>query len=660
MIRLLLRLFATIAICLSLALFLRLILTPDPVGSVFIQAQKLENAGLVQAALARYELIAGRHPESPYAPQALSSEARLLEARGAQSGDIPTLRRAAQMYLRLAKSYPNNPSAPLALQKAGKLASENLNDRPLARAIYSQILQQNGENTEVGADALVQLAHLQIEDGQGHAAQKILQGVLRKWNNNAVVGPQAQYFLGLCYETLFKNRDWATRAYDAVIAGYPSSQWAAQAKARVGLLEYAALRGVRPTRRVMLDIAPLPDENDVDAPDDSLWSALRIALAARGLSGDPVLSRGYSLAPFYAGLTTDDASQIVEPPFDAWENAVGAAGYRFTIKGGGRAEEALRDLQDELDAAHLPLVFWQREGKPTWSLCVGYDSERGEVMLQNRGARFDTLAAKTWAASWNKPSEFGKPFTLISLVSGGSGTRAKPNTNTNANANPSLTPTPFPTPLPGQTPLPIIEGPPAFVWQIPALKEAAPLHKTAARAAIMLARSGTAQQLLNIAALDFWSQTLDGAARELRSPAAVALPMPTPVPTPDSSVYDPAPTPTSVPAVAAPTPSPREFLTRAQGLWPFWGAPAQDWIDKRREAANWCRLAALKTGESRFTGAATAFDTSALALETASQNAGTLDPSGLEQNAGALQSIAQECRRARDAERDAARLLSAE
>ncbi len=657
MLRLLLRLFATIAICLSLVLFLRLILTPDPVRNVFVQAQKLENSGLVQAALARYELIVQRHPESPYAPQALEREAELLEARGKQSGNKPTLRRAAAIYLRLAKSYPTNPAAPLALQSAGKLASENLGDRLLARAIYTQVFQQNGENTETGASALVQLAHLQIEDGQGKAAQKILQGVLRKWNGNAVVGAQAQYFLGVCYETLFKSRDWATRAYDQVIADYPTSDWATQAKARLGLLQYSAMGGRRPTRRVLLDIAPLPDENDAQTPDDSLWSALRLALAARGLSGDPVLSRGYSLAPFYAGLNVDDAGKTVEPPFDAWENAVGASGYRYTIKGGGREDEALRDLQDELDGAHLPLVFWQKDGKPTWSLCVGYDSERGEVMLQNRGAQFDTLAAKTWAASWKTPSEFGKPFTLIALVPNGAGQTSK--TRSKAKALPSLTPTPFPTPLPGQTPQPIIEGPPAFVWQIAPLKEAAPLHKTAGRAAILLSRSGTPGQLLNSAALDFWSRTLDVAAREVLSPAPVASPTLTPVPTPDSSVYDPAPTPSPVPVVTS-TPSPREFLTRARSLWPFWGAPARDWIDKRREAANWCRLAALKTGESRFSAAATAFDTSASALETASQSAGVLDPARLEADVNALRTIAQECRRARDAENVAARLLGSE
>ena len=666
--RLLLRLFAAIAICLSLLLFLSLILTPDPVGSVFVQAQKLENAGLVQAALARYELIAQRHPESPYAPRAIENEAELLEARAKQNGDTSTLRRAAALYLRLAKSYPKSPSAPSALQSAGELATQ-LNDRPLARAIYTQILDQNGEATEVGAGALVQLARLQIQDGQGKEAQRVLQGVIRKWNGNAGVGAQAQYFLGLCYETLFKNHDWARRAYDQVIAQYPTSDWATQARSRLGLLVFSDIGGRPPTRRVMLDIAPLPDEIDTQTPDDSVWSALRVALAARGLSGDPVLSRGYSLAPFYAGINLNDPGKTVEPPFDAWENAVGAAGYRYTIKGGGREDEALRDLQNELDAAHVPMVFWQKDDAPVWSVCVGYDSERGEVMLQNRGAQFDTLAAKTWAARWKINSQFGKPYTLISLVPSGQGKDAK--------ANPSLTPTPIPTPLAGKTPAPVIEGPPAFVWQIAPVKEAAPVRRTARRAAAMLARSEGEAELLNGAALDLWTQTLEGAAREARAPASAPLPAPTPAPTPtptpappsDSPIYDPLPTPTSAPQpkqqprtqpVAAPVAASRELLERAARLWPFWGAPAQDWIDKRREAANWCRLAALKTGDTRLNGAATAFDASADALQLALQNATALDVSTLSDDSNALAALAKSCRVARDAERVATRILNAE
>jgi len=660
MIRQITHLLGLAAICITLLVFGRLIWTPDPVNDLLSKAQRLENAGAISQALACYDLIATHHPESPYAPKALASEADLLKTQGEQSGDDKTLRRAATLYLYLAKTYPTNPAAPGALDNAGKLASEDLDDRPLARAIYTQILEQNGEKTEVGADALVQLARLAIQDGDGKGAQKTLQGVIRRWNGNAQIGAQAQFFLGVCYETLFKNRDWATRAYDQVRSQYPSTEWAEKATSRLGLLIYSEFKNKIPTRRVLLDIAPLPDDQSADAPDGSMWSALRIALAARGLSGDPVLTRGYSLAPFYVGMDTSDAGKVVESSSDAWENAAGAAGYRYSVKGGGREAEALRDLQGELDAAHLPLVFWQRDGKPTWSVCVGYDSERAEVMLQNRGAQFDTLAVKAWTPLWKTPSQFGQPYTMISLVPPGKAKTGK----LRATPTPSASATPLAgsTPEPSATPIPIINSVPAFVWQLAPLKEDSPIRRTARRAAILLTRSGSDSQLLNIAVLDGWTQTLDGAIRELRAPAP-SPPTPTPSPptsapspslTPDS-VYDPTPTPAPSPT---PPPAPRQLLQRAQMWWPFWGAPVQNWIARRREAAAWCRLAALKTRNSRLSQAADAFDTSANALELAAQTASATGASDLENKPDALQAISNSCREARDAEQNAANLLA--
>jgi len=660
MIRQMIQVLALAAICLALWVFGRLIWTPDPVWNLLSKAQRLENAGAIPEALACYDLIATRHPESSYAPDALAKEADLFKTQGEQSSDDKTLRRAAALYLRLAKTYPDNLKAPSALDSAGKLASDDLHDRPLARAIYTEILQQNGERTEVGADALVQLARLAIQDGDGKGAQRTLQDVIRKWNGNDRVGAQAQYFLGVCYETLFKNRDWATRAYDQVRTQYPTSEWAEQATSRLGLLIYSQFKGLRPTRRVLLDIAPLPDDQNPDAPDGSIWSALRIALAARGLSGDPDLSRGYSLAPFYVGMDTSDAGKVITPPFDAWENAASAAGYRYSIKGGGREDEALRDLQDELDAAHLPLVCWQDGGKTVWSLCVGYDSERAEVMLQNRGAQFDTLAAKTWAAQWKTPSEFGKPYTMIALIPPGLSKAGKRKLIPTPTATATGTPAdPNATPTSEATPVPIIATAPAFVWQIAPLKEDSPVRRTARRAAILLTRGGTDTQLLGIAALDAWTQTLDGATRETRTPISTPPPLPTPSPSPTpDSVYDPTPTSVSQPQ-ATPTPSPREFSQRAGSWWPFWGAPVRNWIARRKEAASWCRLAALKTRNPRLNDVADSFDSSAASLEQAAQLAANVNPNALDKP-DALAEIAQKCREARDAEKQAAWLLASQ
>jgi hypothetical protein len=204
-------------------------------------------------------------------------------------------------------------------------------------------------------------------------------------------------------------------------------------------------------------------------------------------------------------MDTSDAGRS-SPAVRCVENAVGAAGYRYSIKGGGREDEALRDLQDELDAAHLPLVCWQDGGKTVWSLCVGYDSERGEVMLQNRGAQFDTLAAKRGPQGGKRPrvrqslhhdrARPSRPWQ-----------RASPDRHRRPPQQQQERP---PTPrnlAPDATPVPIIATAPSFVWQIAQLKEESPIRRTARRAAILLTRGGSNTQLLGIAALDAWTTT---------------------------------------------------------------------------------------------------------------------------------------------------------
>jgi hypothetical protein len=78
-----------------------------------------------------------------------------------------------------------------------------------------------------------------------------------------------------------------------------------------------------------------------------------------------------------------------------------------------------------------------------------------------------------------------------------------------------------------------------------------------------------------------------------------------------------------------PTPSPREFSQRAE-VGGRLGAPVQNWIARRKEAASWCRLAALKTRNPRLNEVADFFDSSAASLEQAAQLAANINPNALD------------------------------
>lgn len=653
-------------------LFLRLIWAPDPAQKVFALAQQLESAGQISLALRHYALISDTHPESFYAPRALLRQGDLLAAQGRQNDDKKSLQDAVTAYARLARTYPSDPLATEALLDAGQVAAENLRDRAAAKGFYNLLLQKSGAKSDAAATATLKLGRLALDEGDGKNAQLLLQRVLRQWPDLADRAAEAQFHLGVAYETLFKNREWARNAYDATIARYPSSTWANNARGRLGLLVFSDTAGRRPARRVWIETRPLPDDG---AANGSLWAALRPILAAYGIEADDATLRAWSLGPFYAGFDPQNPSRVVSPRFDAFENVLSNAGLRFTVKkssANGKEVEALRDLRDEIDAARAPLVYFEENGQGTWALCVGYDSERDEVMLQSRGARFETLAVKSFAAMWKAKSSFGAPYTLISVMP--SGVRAK--------ANPSLTPTPLPTPLPGQTPAPALITAPSFVWQLPRLSTADAAQRTARRASALLLRSRQGNAFLGVEGLSLLASELRKIARGRLEPVAVptAFPTATPFPTPETipapeDATPEGPTPegeVESPYVPSETPPPfapsatrpllrvqnRDDAARARALLGFLGAPAREWAIRRREAAQWCEAAASRANDSSFKSAAAALRASAEALEAAI----TLAPVNLNDPLGAgdraqIAEIARHIERARDAERGAANFL---
>ena len=84
----------------------------------------------------------------------------------------------------------------------------------------------------------------------------------------------------------------------------------------------------------------------------SLWNAMRLLLASRGLDVDEVTLRGWSGRPFAAGLDPSQPARVAEASGSDWERIAAIAGLRYLPLSGGNANQALRDLQEELDRAY--------------------------------------------------------------------------------------------------------------------------------------------------------------------------------------------------------------------------------------------------------------------------------------------------------------------
>ena len=642
--------FITVALLCALILIGRVLIAPDAGASLFSKARQLEEAGQISLALRHYALVADRHPESSLAPRALSKEGDLLSARGRANKNTGDLRAAMEAYARLAQNYPDNKLGNDALFDAGKIAAEDLSDGPSARHFYQEILKRNSDRSDEAAMATTKLGRLALDENDGKTALSLLQSVIANWPNDSEAGAEAQFHLGVLYETLLKQRDKAQRAYDITLKRYPKSVWAGEARERLGLLAYNEQLGRRPVRRVLLDIAPLPDTDGLSAPTQGsdLWQALDILLGARGLSVDATVTSGWSLAPFYVGIDTTNPGRVVTPSFDQFANIVANAGLRFTKKDGGTAESALRDLQNDIDAAREPLVYIENGGEGRWMLCVGYDSERGEVYLQDQGAQFNTLAVASFADMWKAKSNFGKSYTMLSFL----GTDEKPRTLQQLSV--SQTPVPGATALPA---IPKLNSTPQFIWELPRLKQSDANSRTLRRAAMLMNRTGNDTVSLNIAGLSYLARELVRLA-DSPDPGAfsgfVEPPARSEANTDENAVDAnglaiPQPTATA-------TPIPRDFAPRARNVMAFFGEPARNWARERRRAAAFCELAA-RQNKGNLSVAISNFTLSADSLDAASAIAPVIGATLTDTDRAALREMARQISVARDAETAAARAM---
>lgn len=619
------------ALGLLLLFVLRAVLLPDPTATMFFRAQRLESQGRLESALRHYALITDLHPESSYAPDALNHQGDILTslAQHAHRGqDFKLYTQAIAAYMRLADRYPASPLAGDALLAAGALANNNLHDTKTATTAYQHLLERFPNNTEYVSEATLRLGCLAIQEGDKQKAQTLLQNVLQHYNNYPDRCAEAQYNLGVTYETLFRNKPWAKRAYLATCTQYPQSKWAGAARISLGMIVYHEAAPI--LRRVLIQVAPLPDTGIVDG---SLFAALRPLLAAHKLEVSDISLRGWSLTPFYAGYAPDDPSRVVAPPFDGFDNAVANVGLRYTKFNGKDDVTALKTLQSELDAAHTPIIY---DGQ--WALAVGYDTARNEVFAQSHGAQFETLPKKDFSVAWKQVSPLGGAYTMLAFY--------LPDEHPTF-VSPQPTPVSIgqaqPTPAAGRvsalgggkagalatsaTPEPVSLTTPTFVYASKPLA-AVTAHRRALRQAVALMQRPQEQAggpLLNLEALNALAQELTRLAIRPTTPApqpepATSLPTPDATATPETARASATllpPTPVApAPTAAAPT-APQDVPGRARALLGWFQAPLQHWISTRRDAAAYLDAAANALHDGSLRGAATGFRNSISALQNA-------------------------------------------
>lgn len=593
-----------------LAVLLRGLFAPDPYASYFFKAQQLEARGLTELALKHYKLLSDSHPESAFAPAALEAEANLLTGLGRKNGNRAQLQDAVVLYRRLADTYANDRAAGKALIAAGDIAANDMQDRATARVIFADVLTRFPNNGFYASQATLKLGHLSMDEGKRDEARTLLQRVLQHYPTFPEACSEAQYQLGVLFETLFKNKTWAENAYRATITRYAATVWASNARQRLGLLIYQMSSTRHPDRLVLIETQPLPDDtSDTDAfARGTLTAALRPILAARGLNADVTTLRGWSLEPFWAAFDPGHPASVSASPISPFNNIADSAGLFYDRRQHTDGAAALLDLQGELDGAH-PTVIYNGQ----WQLAVGYDSEHQEVLLQSRGARVQKVSVKEFQDGWKRKSPGGGAFTLLSFYAPGERTRVRRLPNDAADAAVShiesvggkpLVVGPVGTPEPSPTPTapPLLGLRPTFVFELKPLSSADAHKRTLHRAATLMLRARDGDVLLNLEALNALASELErlGTPPGVMPKLTPEPPLPLPaaeataqsevppdenaLPTP-TAVFVPEPTPLA-PIIVPDTPvNAARQVARALALLGWFKAPLQRWIGARRDAA---------------------------------------------------------------------------
>ncbi len=685
----------SILLLLAFLFLLRVLVQPDPDGRlIWARAQRLEAANLIRPALRQYDLLANTYPSSPYALKALQREGDILTDL-AIAGDTTRYADALDVYARLVRDYPQTEIAADAMLSIGTIQLDDLKNLPLARATYTRLMTDYPGKRPLVAQAMNALGRVAQAARDGKTAQSWFQKVLLTFPDQPDRCAEAQFHLGETYETLWRKKDWARNAYDATVQKYPNTVWAGRARTNLGLLIYGDM--VPNARRVLIKTSGIFDGGAQDSS-DSLLNALQVVLAARGLNLDAATLNGLSQQPFVGAFDAQNPALVAAPQLNAFENAVAATGMTYSVSDGGDKDTARRNLQNEIDTAHLSLVYTGQ-----WQFVAGYDSNANVVFLQS-GARVQAISVVDFIKSWSVRSPLGGAFTLLTFSTGADDLHADQLTlalpvdrilftrhkdgaaSSTRKSNNAVLPNPVAaqtTPIPigtqmTQQPQGLVA--PTWVFTAPSLDEKAVYRRGVRRAVLWMNRPRAGQTLLNLEALRLVSSEFQRAADFVQpaAPAATpatgsgdeplarndavapdttntvsnagthdaATPQATPNTSPDTSSTGNAMTksPATAPVSKATPDTGAQILQHVRAMLAWRNQPLVQWIAARRDAASFLNVAGDRLGSPALKQAAQNFDLSTVSLQNAQQamdDLAALDASGNFAPNGALSTQAR-------------------
>ncbi len=370
-------------------------------------AELLLAEGKPELAAAEYERIVQNHSRHSLAVDSLFKLGYIYRVHT----DEPA--RAIDYYKKLAETYPRSKYADDALLWLASLGRRT-QDIDLVREATTTLETHHADNPSSCARAQVQLALALLDAGKPEVTE-VCKAILKRYPDQTYQCAHAQLILARAAQRLDKDQEAAIKQYEAVLAKYPDTMSAVEAKREIGWIYYGAKASEArekpsdakppPRKKVVAGVPPFAQGPQVGIQFLTL-DALRSLLKQSGTDTDVNTLMAVSGAAFQfvydPGNPAMGAAVFATNPF---ETAASSFGYFARPDSSSTAEDAMVSLCQTLDRDRPALVPYSRLG---WVIVVGYDqSARQFIYLRPGAAGHRAESFDEFAGRWKQAGEEG-------------------------------------------------------------------------------------------------------------------------------------------------------------------------------------------------------------------------------------------------------------
>ncbi|MGQ9732345.1 MAG: tetratricopeptide repeat protein [Candidatus Zipacnadales bacterium] len=374
----------------------------DQAQRQFAAAYRLQNEGKLDVAMAEYQRLIAEHPTHPITASAHYQLAYLYRTYKADPDQ------ALAHYQAIADKHPRSVFADDALLYVASLARQQGNVERVRSAV-KRLESSYAHETSQCARARIQLAVALLEKGDVEC-KAVCESILKLYPDHPSQCAQAQLLLARAIEKLDKDSDKAIAHFEQVMAKYPNTPSAIEARQEVGWIFFSAAKA-RPSRKAdqpsstarqqakrIQGVPPFGQDSQLNMQRLTI-EGLGALLRQQKVEIDTDTLMAVSGAAFQFVYNPEDRSMgahvFATNPF---ETAAQSFGFDPLKGSSGSAEEAMLSLCQMIDRGKPVLVPHNIHG---WVVVIGYDPNRKRFLYLRPGASTEqSTEFAAFAAQW--------------------------------------------------------------------------------------------------------------------------------------------------------------------------------------------------------------------------------------------------------------------